>query len=77
MNNNECDAVYRSFSKIAKELFDPRKAPPISNEQKSIDAARDVRNMKMKGMSPVEYRRSLTEKNKGVLSRNAKTTPVR
>lgn len=66
-------AMFSSFSKISKDLFDPRKSPPVPGRvliQQSINQAKEE---KMKGMTPVEYRNELTSRNKGIVQKNKKS----
>jgi len=58
------------FSKLAKELFDPMKSPPVPGrvvQQEMIQAAKED---KMRGMTPVEYRNELTSRRTGIISKN-------
>jgi len=57
-------AMDMSFSKIAKELFDPKKNPPLPAheiQKQNIAAAKEE---KSKGMSPVEFRNKNVTRNK-------------
>ncbi len=59
-----------SFSKIARDLFDPVKSPPVPAlvmQQKSIQETREA---KRGGMSPVEYRNEMTSRRTGILQKN-------
>lgn len=65
------------FSKIAKEMFDPRKAPPVPEKVKTKQAIEANKQEKMKGMTPAEYRNQLTLKRTGVIQRNRQTPSVK
>ena len=63
-------AMFESFTKIAKELFNPKTSPPIPArviQQQSIQSAKQD---KTKGMSPVEYRNEMTSRRTGIISKN-------
>ncbi len=66
-------AISSHFSKIAKEMFDPRKAPPVPEKVKVQQAIEANKQDKMKGMTPVEYRNHLTMKRTGTIQRNRLT----
>ena len=58
------------FVKIAKKLFNPIESPPIPQRVVQQDAIDAVKQEKMKGMTPVEYRNEITARRSGVLKRN-------
>ena len=63
-------AMDESFAKIAKELFDPVKSPPVPGQvilQKTIQQAKEE---KTKGMSPVQYRNEITARRTGIIQKN-------
>ena len=63
-------AMAISFSKIAKDLFNPVVSPPVPGrvvQQKMIQASKEE---KMKGMTPVEYRNELTSRRTGIVQQN-------
>ena len=69
-------AIGVEFSKIANKIFTPNNTPPIPTAivaKREIDAALQE---KMQGMTPVEYRNHLTEKNKGILQRTTTAAKV-
>ena len=65
--------LYDPFTKIAKRLFDPQSNPPISAEVAQRDMIANVKDEKMQGMSPVEYRNEITSRTKGIIKRNRQT----
>jgi len=61
--------INESFYKMAKALFDPSKAPPLTNiiaQPLMIDGAKQD---KLKGLSPVQRRLEIARKNRGILAR--------
>ena len=63
-------AMEISFSKIAKELFDPAKkplVPPVIVQKEIIDSASEE---KRKGLTPIEYRNELTNRRRGIVQKN-------
>jgi len=63
-------AMVISFSKIAKELFDPIKSPPIPHRVIQQKMIQESKQDKMKGMTPVEYRNELTSRRTGIIQKN-------
>ena len=63
-------AVDSSFSKIAKELFNPMKSPPIPAPVVQQNVIQATKQDKMGGMTPVEYRNELTSRRTGVVQKN-------
>ena len=59
-----------SFTKIAKELFNPTKSPPVPARIVQQKMIRESKEDKMKGMTPVEYRNELTSRRTGVVQKN-------
>jgi len=66
-------AVYDSFVKIAKRLFNPSKSPPIPVHTQQKDIIEQARADKMKGMTPAEYRNELTMRRTGTIARNRRS----
>lgn len=70
MTENIAQEICKSFQKIAKELFDPKKIPPVPSvviQKENIDLEKnDVRQ----GASPSEHRLNLTKSRTGILSKN-------
>jgi hypothetical protein len=65
-----------SFAKIASRLFDPMSAPPIKPEVATAQQIAAEKDYVRKGMSPVQYRNSLTSRKKNVISANRNTPKV-
>jgi len=59
-----------SFSKIAKELFNPIKNPPVPAREIQKESIQAAKIDKMRGMTPVEYRNKLTVSRTGIVTRN-------
>lgn len=68
------DKIAQSFSKIAKELFDPTKVPIVPAQIATAEVIRQAKNDKMKGMTPSEYRRNMTKSKSGIVAQNRKTS---
>lgn len=63
-------AMDQSFAKIAKDLFDPVKSPPVPQriiQQRAIDQAKEERTG---GMGPIAYRNELTNSRTGIVRTN-------
>ena len=58
------------FSKLAYELFNPSHSPPRSETEIMSEDIQSAKEERTKGMSPVEYRRQQTYKNRNILARN-------
>jgi len=63
-------SLINSFSKIAKELFNPMKTPPVPAREIQKQTIQAAKMDKMRGMTPVEYRNEMTSRRTGVVSRN-------
>ena len=61
------------FAKIAKKLFNPIASPLLSEETMQQSAIDSVKQDKMKGLTPVEYRNEVTSRTRGIVSRNKQT----
>ena len=62
-----------NFSKIAKELFNPMKTPPVPAREIQKESIRSAKMDKMRGMSPVEYRNDVTSRRTGIVAKNRQT----
>jgi hypothetical protein len=62
-----------SFSKIAKELFNPMKTPPVPAREIQKESIQVAKMDKMRGMTPVEYRNKMTASRTGVMARNRRS----
>jgi len=62
-----------AFSKIANQLFKPEEAPPIKPEVIQTQQIQETENMKRQGMTPSQYRRSVSARSQGVLAIHRKT----
>lgn len=58
------------FTKIAKELFDPAKSPPVPAQVIQQEMIESTKMDKRKGMTPVEYRNDLTHRRTGIVQKN-------
>ena len=63
-------AMDESFSKIAKELFNPVKSPPVPARVTQQQAIQSAKETKTQGMSPVEYRNEMTSRRTGIVQKN-------
>jgi len=61
------------FIKLAKSMFNPIKSPPLSPSAIQQDVVETVKEDKMKGMTPVEYRNEVTARTTGIARRNRQT----
>ena len=64
------DKMLDPFTKIAKELFNPIKNPPVPSRVIQQDMIQASKDEKMKGMTPVEYRNELTSRRTGIVQKN-------
>lgn len=62
--------IENCFIKIAKELFNPIKTPPVPARESQKEMISAAKTEKMKGMTPVEYRNDITSRRTGIISRN-------
>lgn len=53
-----------AFAKIAKELFDPKKNPPLPSHEIQKQNINAVKDDKTKGLTAVEYRNKQSKKSK-------------
>jgi len=70
------EAMIESFTKIAKQLFDPKVIPTIPVREIQKQEISKQKENKRKGMSPAEYRKSLTMSRTGVVQKNVSAEKV-
>jgi len=62
--------MLESFTKIARDLFNPTKSPPVPARVVQQEMIQSSKEEKMNGMSPVEYRNELTSRRTGIVQKN-------
>jgi hypothetical protein len=63
-------AMLESFTKIAKELFNPSKSPSIPTREIQKQEIQALKEEKTKGLSLIKYRNELTAKRTGIIQKN-------